>query len=156
MEPLLASRLDGCRGTPRSSTPTCARRGERHIVVTDTSRALARSVLFPPQWYVGWPAFRAAQLLTIRYAAAAIREPTGLNGRARRAGRSRRWCHCSNVAGLLPPIAREWPMARRRRPSKKSCFNAIDDVVRCRGAGLNPTMFAPSNHSDRRSASVCT
>jgi len=35
------------------------------IVVTDTSRAVARAVLYPPRWYVAWPAFRAMQLLTI-------------------------------------------------------------------------------------------
>jgi len=33
--------------------------------VTDTSRALARAVLYPPGWAVAWPVFRALQLLTI-------------------------------------------------------------------------------------------
>ncbi|HYO82177.1 MAG TPA: oxygenase MpaB family protein, partial [Bryobacteraceae bacterium] len=66
MEPLL--------GMPAGSLPRNSAELETYmremlagdnIVVTDTSRALARSVLYPPHWYVAWPAFRTAQLLAI-------------------------------------------------------------------------------------------
>ena len=57
------------------------------IVVTDSSRALARAVLYPPRWYLAWPAFRAMQLITIGYASTVY--PPGVRvrvARARRAG----------------------------------------------------------------------
>ncbi len=57
------------------------------LVVTDTSRALARALLYPPQWHVAWPAFRAMQLLTIGSLPPSIREAYGFEWRdARRAG----------------------------------------------------------------------
>jgi uncharacterized protein (DUF2236 family) len=87
-----------------------------NIAVTDTSRTLARAVLFPPQWYVGWPAFRAAQLLTIGTLPRAIREAYGFEWGARDARAFSRWMALLRTTRrLLPPIAREWPMARRRK-----------------------------------------
>ncbi len=85
------------------------------IVVTDTSRALARAVLYPPRWYVAWPAFRATQLLTIGLLPPSIRRAYGFEWRARDARAFGRWTTLLRTSlRLLPPLAREWPMARRR------------------------------------------
>ena len=88
------------------------------LVVTDTSRALARALLYPPQWYVAWPAFRAMQLLTIGSLPPSIRQAYGFEWRARDARALARWTTLLRTSlRLLPPLAREWPMARRRDPS---------------------------------------
>ena len=85
------------------------------IVVTDTSRALARAVLYPPQWYLVWPAFRAMQLLTIGSLPPSIRHAYGFEWRARDERAFARWMTVLRTSlRLLPPLAREWPMARRR------------------------------------------
>jgi len=87
------------------------------IVVTDTSRALARAVLYPPQWYVAWPAFRAMQLLTIGSLPPSIRRAYGFEWRPRDVRALARWTALIRTSlRLLPPVAREWPMARRRDP----------------------------------------
>lgn len=90
------------------------------IVVTDTSRALARAMLYPPRWLAAWPAFRAMQLLTIGSLPPAIREAYGFEWRARDARAFARWTMLLRTSvRLLPPLARQWPMARRgvRQPS---------------------------------------
>jgi uncharacterized protein (DUF2236 family) len=85
------------------------------IVVTDTSRALARAVLFPPRWYVAWPAFRAMQLVTIGSLPTSIRRAYGFEWRARDVRAFARWTALLRASlRLLPPLAREWPLARRR------------------------------------------
>ena len=85
------------------------------LVVTDTSRALARAVLYPPRWYLAWPAFRAMQLLTIGSLPPRIREAYGFEWRACDARAFARWTALLRASGrLLPPLAREWPVARRR------------------------------------------
>jgi uncharacterized protein (DUF2236 family) len=81
------------------------------LVVTDTSRALARAMLYPPRWYVAWPAFRALQLLTIGSLPPSIRQAYGFEWRARDQRAYARW-----IAGIrmllrvLPRFAREWPL----------------------------------------------
>lgn len=85
------------------------------LAVTGTSRALARAVLYPPNWYAVWPAFRAMQLLTIGSLPPSIREAYGFEWRARDARAFARWARLLRTSQrLLPPLAREWPMARRR------------------------------------------
>jgi uncharacterized protein (DUF2236 family) len=85
------------------------------IVVTDTSRALARAVLYPPQWYVAWPAFRAVQVLTIGLLPPPVRQAYGFEWHARDDRAFARWASIVRTARrLLPRVAREWPMARRR------------------------------------------
>ena len=85
------------------------------IVVSDTSRALARAVLYPPRWYTVWPAFRAMQLITIGSLPPALRQAYGFEWRARDARAFARWTAVLRASlQLLPPFAREWPMARRR------------------------------------------
>lgn len=84
------------------------------LVVTDTSRALARALLYPPKWYVAWPAFRAMQLLTIGSLPPSIRQAYGLEWHARDARAFARWTALLRTSRrLLPPLAREWPVARR-------------------------------------------
>lgn len=86
------------------------------IVVTDTSRALARAVLYPPQWYLAWPAFRAMQLLTIGSLPPSIRRAYGFAWRGREERALARWTTLIRTSlRLLPRRAREWPMARRTR-----------------------------------------
>ena len=83
------------------------------IGVTDTSRALARAVLYPPQWYVAWPLFRATQLLTIGLLPPSIRQAYGFEWYAREARAFTRWTSLLRTSlRWLPPLAREWPMAR--------------------------------------------
>jgi uncharacterized protein (DUF2236 family) len=85
------------------------------IVVTDTSWALARAVLYPPRWYIAWPMFRPIQLLTIGLLPPSIRQAYGFEWRARDARALARWTALLRTSRrLLPPLAREWPTARRR------------------------------------------
>jgi uncharacterized protein (DUF2236 family) len=85
------------------------------LVVTDTSRALARAVLYPPRWHAAWPAFRAIQLLTIGSLPASLRQAYGFEWHARDERALARWTALLRTSlRLLPPLAREWPMARRR------------------------------------------
>ena len=85
------------------------------IAVTDTSRALARAVLYPPRWYLAWPAFRPTQLLTIGSLPPSIRDAYGFRWSARDARALARWTAVIRAAvRLLPPFVRHWPAARRR------------------------------------------
>ncbi len=83
------------------------------LVVTDTSRALARAVLYPPRWYVAWPAFRAMQVLTIGSLPPSIRAAYGFEWSARDKRAFARWTSLLRTSlRLLPPRAREWPGTR--------------------------------------------
>jgi 4-hydroxy-3-methylbut-2-enyl diphosphate reductase len=85
------------------------------ITVNDTSRTLARALLFPPRWQVAWPVFRALQVLTIGSLPPSIREAYGFEWRARDARAFTRWTMAlRTLLRVLPPIARQWPMARPR------------------------------------------
>lgn len=84
------------------------------IVVTDASRALARAVLYPPRWYLAWPAFRAMQLLTVGSLPPSIRQAYGFEWHERDARALARWTTLIRTSRrLLPRSVREWPMARR-------------------------------------------
>jgi len=84
------------------------------LVVTDASRALARSVLFPPRWYLMWPVFRGLQVLTIGSLPPSIREAYGFGWRAKDERAFARWTTMLRTSvRLLPRFVREWPMARR-------------------------------------------
>jgi uncharacterized protein (DUF2236 family) len=116
MEPLL--------GMPPGSLPRDSAQLDTYIgemlaggslVVTDTSRALARALLYPRQWYLAWPAFRAMQLLTIGSLPPSIRQAYGFEWRARDARACARWTALLRTSlRLLPAGAREWPAARTR------------------------------------------
>jgi uncharacterized protein (DUF2236 family) len=82
------------------------------IAVTETSRALARTVLSPPRWYVAWPAFRAVQLITIGSLPPSIRDAYGFEWRARDERALARWTTLIRTSlRLLPRAATEWPQA---------------------------------------------
>jgi uncharacterized protein (DUF2236 family) len=116
MEPLLGMPAGSL---PRDSAQLDTFMGEMlasgNIIVTDTSRALARAVLYPPRWYVAWPAFRAMQLLTIGSLPPSIRRAYGFEWSARE---ERAFSRCTALLRAsrrrLPRLAREWPIARRR------------------------------------------
>ena len=88
------------------------------ILVTDTSRSLARAVLYPPRWYAAWPAFRAVQRLTIGSLPPSIREAYGFEWTAKDERALDRWTVVLRGSlRWLPAMARQWPMARRPRRS---------------------------------------
>ena len=107
------------------------------IVVTDTSRALARAVLYPPQWCAAWPAFRPLQLITIGSLPSSIRDAYGFEWRAEHARAFARWTTVLRTSlRMLPPFARQWPMARRRENAENiwNCTFAIEDVFQRRAS----------------------
>ena len=96
------------------------------LVVTDSSRALARAVLYPPRWHMVWPAFRPMQLLTIGLLPPSIRDAYGFEWRARDERALARWTLAVRVMlRCLPPVVREWPIARRR------LFSALSQPKAC-------------------------
>lgn len=101
------------------------------LVVTDTSRALARAVLYPPRWYAAWPAFRAMQLLTIGTLPPAIREAYGFPWQPRDERALARWTRLLRWSRrMLPPFAREWPAARRHlHHTSSSSLPAIEPLT---------------------------
>ena len=116
MEPLLGM---PARWLPRDAAQLDAYMREMlgggRLVVTGTSRALARAVLFPPRWYVAWPAFRAMQVLTIGLLPPSIRDAYGFEWTARDERAFARWSLLVRVSlRWLPPAARHWAAARRR------------------------------------------
>jgi uncharacterized protein (DUF2236 family) len=89
------------------------------LVVTDTSRALARSVLYPPRWQMAWPAFRAMQLLTIGTLPPSIRRAYGFQWTARDERALARWTALLRTSRrLLPRVARDWPVSRTERAAR--------------------------------------
>jgi uncharacterized protein (DUF2236 family) len=85
------------------------------IVVTDTSRVLAQALLYPPGWRLAWPVFRAMQLVAIGSLPPSIRQAYGFEWRAREVRAFARWTAVLRTSlRLLPRVAREWPIARRR------------------------------------------
>jgi len=87
--------------------------GSGALVVTDTSRALAHAVLYPPRWRVMWPAFRAMQVLTMGSLPPSIRHAYGFAWGPRHERAFARWTALLRTSRrCLPPVVREWPMAR--------------------------------------------
>lgn len=83
------------------------------LVVTETSRALAHALLYPPKWQLMWPAFRVMQLMTIGSLPPAIRDAYGFAWHPRDARALARWTMVLRASlRVLPPLAREWPIAR--------------------------------------------
>ena len=115
MEPLLGMPAEWLpRGSVQLDTYMREMLAGGSLVVTDTSRALARALLYPPRWWVAWPAFRAMQLFTIGSLPPSIREAYGFEWRPRDERALARWTTLIRTSvRLLPPIAREWPVARR-------------------------------------------
>lgn len=95
-----------------------------NVIVTGKSRTLARAVLYPPRWYVAWPAFRVTQLLTIGSLPPSIRRAYGFEWHARD---ERALARCTALLRasrrVLPPFAREWPIVRRDGSSASGRFS---------------------------------
>jgi uncharacterized protein (DUF2236 family) len=99
------------------------------LTVTDTSRALARMILFPPKWYLMWPVFRPVQLLTIGTLPPSIRDAYGFEWRLRDDRALARWTRFVRVLRrCLPAIAREWPVARRHASDDPKHFSHLKKV----------------------------
>ena len=93
--------------------------GGGSLAVTETSRNLARAVLFPRRSLMLWPALRPVRLLTIGLLPTHIRAAYGFNWDAREERALARWTALiRTMVRVLPPIAREWPDARHRRASR--------------------------------------
>src|SRR3954468_3692519 len=92
--------------------------GSGTLTVTDSSRSLARAILFPPRWGRLWPVFRPVQLITIGLLPAAVRQAYGFEWTDRDARALVRWTTALKLLRrLLPPVFREWPSSRKpRRP----------------------------------------
>jgi uncharacterized protein (DUF2236 family) len=115
-------------GLPRTSVELDAYMREMlasgRIAVTDGSRALARAVLFPPNWRLLWPFFRPVQLITIGLLPPQIREQYGFPWDRQHARALARWVGVIRfVRNLAPRFVREWPIARRRSSSDASRRN---------------------------------
>ena len=91
------------------------------LVVTDTSRAMARAVLFPPNWQLLWPMFRPVQLITIGLLPPQIREQYGFAWDHKHARAFTRWVAAIRyLHDFAPRFAREWPIARRKSSESSS------------------------------------
>jgi uncharacterized protein (DUF2236 family) len=102
--------------------------GER-LLVSDTSRALARAVLYPPRWYVAWPAFRLVQLLTIGSLAPSIRAAYGFDWTSRDARALARWTTALRaLRRVTPAFVREWPCSRRQHTREQALAPATTAV----------------------------
>lgn len=119
MEPLLGMPAGWLPRNPAQlDAYMCDMLANGSIVVTDTSRRLARAVLYPPKWYLAWPVLRPMQLLTIGSLPPSIREAYGFEWRTRDARAFARWTALlRTLLRLLPRIVREWPMARTPVPA---------------------------------------
>ena len=117
MEPL----LDIPEGLlPRSAAELDAYLGEAlesgRLAVGARSRALGRAILYPPGWWLLWPAFRPFQLLTVGTLPPALREAYGFPWTRREDRSLARWTAGLRVLHRLTPrLLREWPAARRTR-----------------------------------------
>ena len=116
MEPLLGMPPELLpRNTAQLATYMRIMLAGESIVVSDTSRALARAVLYPPHWHAVWPAFRPMQLLTIGLLPPTIRQAYGFEWGGRDVRALARWTTTLRASlRVLPPLVRQWPAARRR------------------------------------------
>jgi uncharacterized protein (DUF2236 family) len=88
------------------------------LTVTNTTRSLARAVLFPPAWWLFWPLFRPVQLMTIGLLPPAIRDAYGFAWTPTHARALTRWATALRwLRRATPAAVREWPSARRRLES---------------------------------------
>jgi uncharacterized protein (DUF2236 family) len=80
------------------------------IVVSDTSRMLARALLYPPRSYVIWPVFRALRLIAVGLLPPPVRQAYGFEWGVRETRALDRWTAAlRTVQRLAPPRLRQWP-----------------------------------------------
>ena len=85
--------------------------GEIHV--TDTARALARGVLYPPMSAPAWPALATLRLATIGLLPSTLREGYGLPwDPSRAAALGVVTAVFRKLVPLAPPVVRYWPRAR--------------------------------------------
>jgi uncharacterized protein (DUF2236 family) len=85
------------------------------LAITETSRALAHAVLFPPAWWMLWPLFRPVQLITIGLLPRAIRDAYGFPWTPKHARALARWAAALRwLRRMAPGVVGDWPAARRR------------------------------------------
>ena len=85
--------------------------GEIHV--TDTARALARGVLYPPMSAPAWPALAVMRLATVGLLPPALRDAYGFPWNTRRAAAlGVATMAIRNVLPIVPPVLRHWPAAR--------------------------------------------
>jgi uncharacterized protein (DUF2236 family) len=114
IEPLLRvpeGRLPRSEAALGSYLATMLASGE--IRVTDTARALAHEILWPPRSAFAWPALAVMRLSTVGLLPPALREGYELGWNARRESTLR--ASAALVRGVLPvvpPLLRHWPAAR--------------------------------------------
>jgi len=90
------------------------------LTITNTSRSLARAVLFPPAWWLFWPLFRPVQLITIGLLPPTIRDAYGFAWTPKHARALTRWARALRwLRRVAPTRVREWPAARRRPESAR-------------------------------------
>jgi uncharacterized protein (DUF2236 family) len=94
--------------------------GSGRIAITPRSRALARAVLFPPRWWLLWPAFRPAQLITIGLLPPSVRGAYGFEWTDREARALVRWTKAMRLLRrVIPPVFRVWPSSRKSAHAKR-------------------------------------
>jgi uncharacterized protein (DUF2236 family) len=87
----------------------------RRLAVTETSRSLARSILFPPGWRLMWPVFRPVQLITIGHLPPSIRDGYGFSWTPRDARALARWTSAlRRLHHAAPSFLTKWRAARRQ------------------------------------------
>ena len=95
------------------------------ICVTDTARALARGVLYPPMSAPAWPALAVMRLATTGLLSPALRDAYGIPWNARRAAMlGVSTVLIRRLLPIVPPVFRHWPAARaamRRATAGEPC-----------------------------------
>ena len=87
------------------------------IVVGDTARTLAQSVVYPPAPRIAAPALSLMRLVTVGLLPPVIRDAYGYAWSARKQATLRLSIRViRNVLGWTPSIVRHWPSARRAGP----------------------------------------
>jgi uncharacterized protein (DUF2236 family) len=91
------------------------------LSVTDTARTLAREIVDPPTFLIGWPIVALARLPTVGFLPPAIRDAYGLQWNERRA---RALGVVSTISRRLLPVLpaplRHWPIARAARLRRRA------------------------------------
>jgi uncharacterized protein (DUF2236 family) len=105
--------------------------GSGAIAITQSSRGLARAVLFPPRWRLLWPAFRPVQLITIGLLPEAIRQAYGFEWTEREARALVRWTRALKLLYRgMPACVRHWPSSRKRPHASPSPESRVRLVPR--------------------------
>ncbi len=118
MEPLLGMPPGWLPRTSAQLARSVDAKMRNAVMPGSRSRALGRAVLFPPGWRLAWPAFRAAQVMTIGLLPPPVRDGYGFAWTDRDARALDRWTRMLRTTHrVLPRLLRQWPAVRRRQPT---------------------------------------